>query len=215
MTVSFIFVMDIIGTIAFAISGAMVAIQKKMDIFGVNILAITTATGGGVIRDLLIGHTPPVMFSNPIYVLIAILTANLVFVILFFHRKHFGTNVVNMYERLLFWCDTLGLAAFSVDGVVAGMQTEHGENIFLLVFLGTITGVGGGVVRDMMANEMPYIFVKHIYAIASILGALTAAVLWKSWGQNFAMSAGFAVTIVIRALAAHYRWNLPRISKED
>lgn len=212
MALSFIFIMDIIGTIAFAISGAMVAIKKKMDIFGVNILAITTATGGGVIRDLLIGRTPPVMFSNPLYVFIAMLTANIVFVALYFSHKHVDESFGPVYERLLFWCDALGLAAFSVDGVNAGMQTEYADNLFLLVFLGTVTGVGGGVVRDMMASQMPYIFVKHIYACASLLGALVTAVLWNVCGQNAALLIGFTVTIIIRALAAHYRWNLPRIS---
>lgn len=212
MTVSFIFVMDILGTIAFAISGAMVAIEKKMDIFGVNILAITTATGGGVIRDLLIGRTPPVMFSNPLYVFIAILTANIVFSILFFYRKNFDKGFIAIYERILFWCDALGLAAFTVDGVAAGMEMKYAENLFLLVFLGTVTGVGGGVIRDILALKMPYIFVKHIYACASLLGALLAAVLWNVCGQNVAMLAGFGLTLIIRALAAYYKWNLPRVA---
>ena len=212
MALSFIFIMDIIGTIAFAISGAMVATQKRMDIFGVNILAVTTATGGGVIRDLLIGRTPPVMFSNPLYVFIAMLTANVVFVVLYFSKHHASKESVAVYEKLLFWCDTLGLAAFSADGVNAGMQTEHADNLFLLVFLGTVTGVGGGVIRDMMANEMPYIFIKHVYACASLLGALAVAALWNVCGQNAAMLTGFGITIIIRALAAHYRWNLPRVA---
>lgn len=212
MALSFIFIMDIIGTIAFAVSGAMVAIQKKMDIFGVNILAVTTATGGGMIRDLLIGRTPPLMFSNPYYVFIAVLTANMIFVILYFSKKRVSRSSAVIYEKLLFWCDTLGLAAFSVDGVAVGKETDYADHLFLLVFLGTVTGVGGGVIRDIMANEMPYVFVKHIYACASLLGALTAACLWEICGQNAAMFIGFGVTILIRALAAHYRWNLPRIS---
>lgn len=212
MALSFIFIMDIIGTIAFAISGAMVAIEKRMDIFGVNILAITTATGGGVIRDLLIGRTPPVMFSNPMYVFIAIITANVVFGVLYFYRKRIGKGFVSVYEKILFWCDALGLAAFTVDGVDAGMQTGYADNWFLLVFLGTMTGVGGGVIRDMMASQMPYIFVKHIYACASILGALAAVLLWNVCGQNMAMMIGFVITLTIRALAAHYKWNLPRIA---
>lgn len=212
MTLSFIFVMDILGTIAFAISGAIVAIEKRMDIFGVNILAITTATGGGVIRDLLIGRTPPVMFSNPLYVFIAIITANAVFCVLYFNRKHIGKEFIPIYERILFWCDALGLAAFTVDGVDAGMQTPFAQNMFLLVFLGTVTGVGGGVIRDILALKMPYIFVKHIYACVSLVGALLAAVLWNVWGQNTAMLVGFITTLVIRALAAHYKWNLPRIT---
>lgn len=213
MTLSFIVIMDIVGTIAFAISGAMVAIQKKMDIFGVNILAVTTATGGGVFRDLLIGQNPPVMFRNPLYVFIAVLTANIVFLVVYFSRKRSAKNknVFAFYELMLFWCDTLGLAAFSVDGVNAGVQAGYERNLFLLVFLGTVTGVGGGVVRDIMANEMPYIFVKHIYASASLLGALLAALLWSVLGQQAAMLTGFAVTIIIRTLARHYKWNLPKL----
>lgn len=213
MTLSFIMVMDIIGTIAFAVAGAMTAIQKKMDIFGVIILSVTTATGGGVFRDLLIGQNPPVMFSNPIYVFIAAGTAVAVFLTVYLNRKC-GKRPEHMpafYELLLFWCDTLGLAAFSVDGVSTGVNAGHGSNLFLLVFLGVVTGVGGGVVRDIMANEMPYIFVKHIYASASLLGAFLTAFLWPLIGQNGAMAVGFCVTIIIRGLARHYRWNLPKL----
>lgn len=213
MTLSFIMIMDIIGTIAFAISGAMVAIHKQMDIFGVNILAITTATGGGVIRDLIIGQNPPVMFSNPTYVFVAIVTANVVFLVVYFSRKYSKKeeHMLAFYEIVLFWCDTLGLAAFSVDGVNAGVSAGYERNLFLLVFLGVVTGVGGGVIRDMMANEMPYIFVKHIYASASLVGALLAAVLWSTAGQNGSMLCGFVVVLVIRALARHYKWNLPKL----
>ena len=213
MTLSFILIMDIIGTIAFAISGAMMAIRKKMDIFGVNILAITTATGGGVIRDLLIGQTPPVMFSDPKYVFIAVATANILFLVVYFMRKSSvkDTHALKVYETVLFWCDTLGLAAFSVDGVNAGAEAGHYENLFLLIFVGVVTGVGGGVIRDMMANEMPYIFVKHIYASASLVGAVLAAFLWNVIGKNGAMMCGFVVVLVIRVLARHYRWNLPKL----
>ena len=216
MTISFIIIMDIIGTIAFAISGAMVAIQKKMDIFGVNILAITTATGGGVIRDLIIGQNPPVMFSNSTYVFIAIMTANVVFLVVYFSRKcsKKEEHIMVFYEIVLFGCDALGLAAFSVDGVNAGVSAGYEDNLFLLVFLGVVTGVGGGLIRDVMANEMPYIFVKHIYASASMVGALLAAVLWNVIGQNGAMLCGFVVVLVIRALARHYKWNLPKISNK-
>lgn len=213
MTLSFIVIMDIIGTVAFALSGAMMAINKKMDIFGVNILAITTATGGGVIRDLIIGQVPPVMFQNPSYVFIAVITANITFCVVYFGRKQAKTDrhVKAFYELSLFWCDTLGLAAFSVDGVNAGAVAGHKENLFLLVFVGVVTGVGGGVIRDMMANEMPYIFVKHIYASASLVGALLAALLWNVLGQNVAMMIGFVAVLSIRVLARHYKWNLPKL----
>ena len=213
MTLSFIMIMDIIGTIAFAISGAMVAIQRRMDLFGVNILAITTATGGGVIRDLIIGQNPPVMFQNPLYVFIAILTANIVFLIVYFSRKYRknDAHVYALYEVVLFWCDALGLAAFSVDGVNAGAAAGYERNLFLLVFLGVVTGVGGGVIRDILANETPYIFVKHVYASASLLGALLATVLWTYAGQEIAMLCGFVTVLSIRVLARHYKWNLPKL----
>ena len=213
MTVSFILIMDIIGTVAFAISGAMMAIQKKMDIFGVNILAITTATGGGVIRDLLMGQTPPVMFQNPMYVFIALGTANIVFLVVYFSRKYSkkDVHVLAFYEIMLFWCDTLGLAAFSVDGVSAGVNAGYEDNLFLLIFVGLVTSVGGGVIRDIMANEMPYIFVKHIYASASLVGVMLCTFLWACVGQNAAMLCGFSTVLIIRTLARHYKWNLPKL----
>ena len=112
--------MDITGTIAFAVSGALVAIHHKMDIFGVNILAVVTATGGGMIRDIIIGTLPPVMFRDSLYVLVAAIMANITFVYLYFHKKAASETVTKFYEQLYFWFDTLGLAAFTADGVVAG-----------------------------------------------------------------------------------------------
>lgn len=214
MALSFMFCMDILGTIAFAISGAMVAIKKEMDIFGVNILAIITAVGGGMLRDVLIGDVPPEMFQNPIYTLVAVIIANSVFVYAYWNKKNVKSSYVNLYEKTLFLFDTLGLAVFTVDGVNAGMHSEFDSNIFLVVFLGVITGVGGGVLRDTMANELPYIFVKHIYACASILGAVVTVYCWKYMGENLAIFAGFFVIIVIRLLAAHYKWDLPRVVKK-
>lgn len=214
MALSFMFCMDILGTIAFAISGAMVAIKKEMDIFGVNILAIITAVGGGMLRDILIGDVPPEMFQNPIYTLVAVIIANSVFVYAYWNKKNVKSSYVNLYEKTLFLFDTLGLAVFTVDGVNAGMHSEFNSNMFLVVFLGVITGVGGGVLRDTMANELPYIFVKHIYACASILGAVVTVYCWIYLGENPAIFAGFFVIIVIRLLAAHYKWDLPRVVKK-
>ena len=214
MTLSFIFIMDILGTIAFACSGAVVGIRKGMDIFGVNILAITTAVGGGVVRDVLIGVTPPEMFRNPLYAGIAVITANICFLFLYLKKNKVPKNWVNHYERILFLCDTLGLAAFTVDGVNAGQGTDMSNNMFLVVFLGVVTGVGGGLIRDMMASRRPYIFVKHIYACASILGAIATVYCWKYLGENTAIFAGFIVILIIRLLAAHFQWDLPRVTKK-
>ena len=215
MTVPFIWIMDIIGTIAFAFSGAMIGIRKGMDIFGVIILAIVTAVGGGMIRDVLIGHVPPEMFQNPLYTMIAVVTATVSFLFLYLRKKSVPENWVNRYEKMLFLFDTLGLASFTINGVNAGMKTEMADNLFLVVFLGVVTGVGGGLLRDMMANRRPYIFVKHIYACASLVGALITALLWEFAGENIALIVGFLTVLLIRVLAAAFEWNLPRIYDED
>ncbi|MDO4976055.1 MAG: trimeric intracellular cation channel family protein [Eubacteriales bacterium] len=203
---------DFIGTIAFAISGAFVGVHKKMDIFGVNVLAITTACGGGLIRDLIVGHIPPRMFVNPFYVCIAAFLANVVFLSLYFHQ-HMPRKITPFYDEMLFWFDTLGLAAFTVDGVIIGADAGHGNNIFLLVFLGFMTGVGGGALRDVLADQTPDIFIKNIYALASIAGGISMVILYRITGsKNGCMIGSFAVIITLRYLARKYDWNLPRIT---
>ena len=221
MTLLIIEYLGLIGTVAFAISGAILAVRKKMDAFGVNILAVIASTGGGILRDLIIGRTPPVMFSNPIYVVIAVITANVVFLYLYITRKrdkqkgkvHRTDTAAYLYEKCYFWFDTLGLAAFSVDGARTGFHYPM-DSLFLVVFLGTVTGVGGGILRDICADKMPDVFVRHIYALASLLGALTTGVLLMYVGTDEPAAAvcGAAVVILIRVLASHYKWNFPRVS---
>ena len=203
--------MDLVGTIAFAISGAILAVNRKMDIFGVNILAITTACGGGIIRDLIIGDTPPKAFKDPFYVGVAFLVANVLFTGLYLH-KHLPRKMGGMYDRMVFWFDTLGLAAFTVDGVVMGIDSGYSDNVFLLVFLGFITGVGGGVLRDIMADQMPSILRKHVYALASIAGGLVmVSICTFTDFRKIAAVSGFMMIVVLRYLAAKYEWNLPKV----
>lgn len=205
-------IFDLVGTIAFAISGAVVGIRRGMDIFGVNVLAVTTACGGGLMRDLIIGHIPPRLFENPFYVLIAAIVANIVFLLAYRHHR-LPKGLIAVYDQLLFWFDTLGLAAFTVDGVVAGVDAGFYDNTFLLVFLGFITGVGGGALRDVLADQMPDIFHKHIYALAAIAGGILMAILFGVTGsQKAAMIGGFLLVLTLRNLASHYRWNLPKVS---
>lgn len=204
-----LYLLDLVGTIAFAISGSMVGIRWQMDIFGINILAITTATGGGMIRDLLIGSTPPAMFCNPLYVIISILTANIVFLIMT-HEKKMPAKIAWLYDRALFWSDTIGLAVFTVDGVMMGIRASQEGNFFLLTVLGFMTGAGGGALRDIFAGQIPYIFRKHIYALATIVGGFITSVLfhWVPNG-NIAIIGGASAVIFIRVMADHYKWNLP------
>ena len=205
-----LFVLDMIGTVAFALSGAMTAIKKKMDILGVVILGMVTAVGGGMIRDIVLGILPPVAFREPVYALSAIGTSALIFVTIFFHVRGYQEISGVHFQLILMTADTLGLAVFTVAGVRAAFDNHMGINYFLPVFLGTITGVGGGLLRDMMAGDRPYIFVKHVYACASLAGAALCAGLWRPAGSMAAMLAGMAAVVLIRVLAAHYHWNLPK-----
>ena len=187
------------GTIAFSVSGALVGIKKKMDVFGVTMLGLITAVGGGIFRDLIIGVNPPKAFQNPLYAFIAIAVAIITFLPAV--RK-----LINLDQKLWVFIDAIGLAVFTVIGVKAGQQFN---NIFLEIFLGTVTGVGGGVVRDICAQEMPMIFVRHFYACASIAGALICAVLYPI-NSGIAVILGITVIIILRMLAAKYKWHLPK-----
>ena len=201
----FIYVLELISTAAYAVLGAMKAVKKEMDMFGTVVMGVTTAIGGGVIRDIVIGKTPPTAFVSPIFATVAAIFSGIVLITHI--RRRISENSI-AYERILFILDTVGLGAFTVTGV--GTVIDSGNyNMLLIVFVGAITGVGGGVIRDIFAGDIPYIFVKHIYALASIAGALVCALLWRVTDKNIAISAGMATVIIIRCFSAHYKWNVP------
>lgn len=205
---TFIFVIEIIGTIAFAVSGAMTGIQKKMDVFGITILGVTTAVGGGVLRDLLIGCIPPQTFRNPIYAIVAIVVAVILFLLAYFNIFVYNTKI---FEWFVFIMDSLGLGIFTVVGISTALNTSTGFSKFLLIFVGLVTGVGGGVLRDIMAGNTPYIFVKHVYACASLAGAIICVYTLDYLGIQYAMLLGMFLVVIIRFASAYYKWNLPRI----
>lgn len=207
MIETLVFVFEIIGTVAFAVSGAITGLKKKMDIFGVVILALVTAVGGGAIRDVVLGNTPPMTFRNPVYALVAIATGILTFIPAV--RRLAGKNP-KVFDMFLLITDSVGLGIFTVVGIRTAITAGQGENIFLLMFVGVVTGVGGGLLRDMMAGNTPYIFVKHIYASASLAGAAVCVTLWKPLGATAAMSVSAVVVITIRFLAARFKWSLPK-----
>ena len=203
----FLLILEIIGTVAFAVSGAMTGLSKKMDIFGVVILGLTTAVGGGMIRDLVLGLTPPAMFTNPIYAAVAAVVSVIVFLPAV---RRWLTAYSRASDLVMLVMDSLGLGVFTVVGIQrADTATDH-RGLFLLVFVGVVTGVGGGLLRDVMAGQTPYIFVKHVYASASIIGAILCAALWAPLGATMAMILGASVILTIRLLAAHYHWSLPK-----
>jgi uncharacterized membrane protein YeiH len=209
------FVMEILGTIAFAASGAMVGVGQNMDIFGVIVLGVVTAVGGGAIRDVVLGITPPSVFQHPAYASVAVVTSCMVFCVLYWKRELLEGHFRMAYDRLMLIMDSIGLGIFTVVGVNTGIRQGYLDKTFFLVFLGTITGVGGGLLRDMMAGVPPYIFVRHVYACASIVGAIVCVYMHRFFGAVPAMVVSSSVVILIRYLAAHFHWNLPRLSNEQ
>lgn len=198
------------GTISFAISGAMAALEKRVDLFGVIFLGATTALAGGIIRDVLVGKIPPSAFSNYRYMAIAAATALIVFLIAWLFREHFQhkVGVVNAVNNVF---DAAGLGAFTITGAKVAMGMGYMENGFFVVFLAMMTGVGGGVLRDLMIGEIPFVLRKRIYAVASILGGIVYYQLVRRQTDDMAAAfIGIAVVFGPRMLATVFKWNLPK-----
>ena len=201
------FLLELAGTVAFAVSGAVLGIEKHMDIFGVGLLGITTAVGGGILRDLVVGLTPPRAFQDPMYLLVALGVS----VVLFFPfvRRLIGRSK-RVFDALMLLMDATGLGIFTITGINTAITLAGCADPLLLVFVGLLTGTGGGVLRDVLAGDMPYILRKHIYASASIAGGILYLLLRQVWHGPGAILTGVLVVVGIRCAAAHFEWNLPR-----
>jgi len=199
----FILILELIGAAAFAVSGTLTGIRKNMDIFGVCILGVTVAVGGGVLRDIILGATPPAMFQNPIYAITAIAACFIIFI-------PSVRGFVSRSSILMLVTDSIGLGIFTVSGAMRAFETTAG--LFLPVFVGVVTGVGGGLIKDIMAGNTPDIFVKHIYATASIAGAVLFCILRAFAGRYISMLAATGFIIAVRLLASHFEWSLPKLS---
>ncbi len=190
----FLEVCELIGVAAFAASGAITAIEKKLDVFGIMVLAFLTAVGGGVLRDVIMDQGVPVFFSNYRYT--AIILATSVVMMLLRDRVRWTFPFVVI--------DTLGLAVFTV---VAGVKAiDSGMNLLAFLFVSVITGIGGGLMRDIVVREIPLILRKEVYATAVLIGAL---VLWFTLpflGRQISTYLSIAVVFSVRMVS--YRMNL-------
>lgn len=199
------------GVIAAAISGASVAIACRLDFFGVITLSGVTALGGGCMRDILMGDLPPKMFTSYGYLLCAAVVAVIMFTIAYAMRGR-GIELHGKFGRALNLIDAIGLGAFAAAGTGMAMFKGYSDNMFMCVFLGMITGVGGGILRDIMINGIPAVLVKDVYAVAAIAGSiayyLTERYLPLPHAPTFCC---IILTVAIRLLAYHRSWNLPRI----
>mgnify|MGYP000580840200 FL=1 len=197
------YTIDILGTIAFAISGVLIAINKKMDVFGILIIAFVTAVGGGTLRDLLIGNTPVSWMKDITFTYVIVGSAT--FAILF-------RSKINYLRNSLFLFDTIGIGLYTVVGIEKGISANL--HPIICIALGTITASFGGVIRDILCNEIPVIFRKEIYATPCILGGITYFLLSEFPIQNnIVFIIAGVVVIITRLLAVKFKIALPTIYK--
>ena len=197
--------LDILGTIAFAISGVLVAMHKRMDPFGVLIIAFVTAVGGGTLRDIMVGVTPVSWMRNITFVYVII--GSTVFSVIF-------RNQLKHLRRSLFLFDTLGIGLYMVVGIETGLVANL--HPLICIALGTMTACFGGVIRDILCNEIPVIFRKEIYATACIIGGFTYFLLKEFLqDQNYLFIIAGLVVILIRLLAVIFKISLPSLYKPE
>ena len=208
-------VLEIIGTIAFAVSGALVAIGAGLDIFGVVFVGCITAVGGGIVRDILLGISPPSIFTNFPMFLLALLTTIVVFLVAFVNRKRFF-ELRNKIEHINNIFDALGLAVFTVIGAEAGYINGFSDNGFIIVSIGMITGIGGGIFRDILTDTTPYVLKKHVYALATIFGAILYVILKRCFDIITLISIlPMLLVFLIRLFATIFHWSLPKVRIGD
>ena len=200
-----------IGTIAFAASGAIMAIDRELDLFGVIFLGVIAAVGGGILRDMLLGSFPPSAFVSSVYVLVAFLTSLVVFLFARFMGRRYWSSL-EILDRIVNLLDAVGLGVFSVVGTQTAIGCGYMDNAFLCIFMGMTTGVGGGILRDLLSRTIPAVLKKRIYAVASIAGsALYFGLIHANVIGTLAMLSGMALTVVIRILATRFMWDLPKV----
>jgi len=200
LDVSLSLVLDVAGTAVFALSGALLAVRKDLDIVGVIVLSVAAGLGGGIIRDVLLGATPPAALENELYLLIAAGAGLLGF---FFHPR---IGRLNAGIRLF---DALGLGFFATSGTL--LSLDAGLSPVPVLLLGTVSGVGGGVVRDILGAEIPLVLRQDIYALAALLGsAACVSIVRLGYSAGVAALVGVSTTFVIRMLALKFDWHAPR-----
>jgi uncharacterized membrane protein YeiH len=195
---------DLIGTLVFAVEGAMAAINGNLDFFGIMVLGFVTALGGGIIRDLLIGAVPPNSIRDWRYPAVAFTGAAAVF---FFHQF-----VQGIPSPLMVGLDAAGLSLFAVAG--AGKALEYNIHPFIAALMGGVTGVGGGTMRDVLLAQVPAVLNSDVYAVAAITGAAVMIVgLRAGWNRTWMASMGACVCFLLRVVSVWQHWNLPKATQ--
>lgn len=192
--------LDLIGTVAFAASGALAGVRRRMDLFGILVLAMVTAIGGGTLRDILLGDFPPFCLRNETYLWLPILTALVIF---FSHHR------LPRFTPILLYLDAVGLGTFVVIGTGKAISLQTGP--LGAILMGVITATAGGVMRDILSREVPLIMRREIYASACASGGITLVILNRlNIFESLSLLLSAIVVICLRILAIHYNWSLPK-----
>ena len=198
----FLYILDLFGTMAFAVTGAFKAIEHKADIVGIIILATITGVAGGIIRDIIFDNELPNSLIDPTYVIITVVTAIVLFFLYSRMKKHW-----NIFLKF----DAIGLGVFTVIGATFAYNL-FGMNFLVIILSGMLTGIGGGILRDVFVNQTPIVFVKELYASASFIGALAFYFTLMVTGEIYAGTIiGIVLTTGLRLIAMKYNWNLPKV----
>lgn len=210
MTTAFL-VIECIACVAWGFYNSMLAMHKKMDVFGIWMIAITTTFGGGLVRDIVLRQVPHCFTDPDFYLCELIVTATAVICMILVEFPKIR-SVLFLHENslLLNAFDGIGLSIFCITGMQSAVEL-YPENLVLIIFAGTCTGIGGGMIRDLFLMRTPYVFVKHVYAVPCIVGSALYAVLYLKAGVNnlAAMLIAIAIIFIFRILATVFRWNLP------
>lgn len=205
MDLNFQTVIDLLGTFSFAVSGAFAAMEKKLDAFGVIILAFIPSIGGGSVRDILIGDLPVVWLSNSLTISVILVAA--------VSALFFASNLKRM-EAILIVFDALGLGLFTMAGIEKGLLWGYSPGV--CIALGVITGCFGGVIRDVVLNNVPYLFQREIYASAAIAGGITFfALQHTSFSTQLINVFCILLIFTVRMLAIRLKWKLPELYRSD
>ena len=201
----FIYVLDLFGTVAFAITGAFKAIEKKFDIIGILVLATITGVAGGTIRDVILGRIPN-SIADPTYVIVTIASGITIFFLYSRLKKHW-----NLFLKF----DAIGLGVFTIIGATFAYNI-FGLNFLAILLAGVLTAAGGGILRDIFVNQVPIVFIKEFYLSASFIGiVIFSVILYFTNELYYATIAGIALTSSLRLIAMKYNWNLPKVKNND
>jgi uncharacterized membrane protein YeiH len=199
--------LDLFGTMAFAVTGAMKGVAFKMDILGVIVLSSITGMAGGMLRDIVLGRTPPAALIDPTYILVTTITGISVF--------YLYANIKSLLGLFLKF-DALGLGVFSIIGATIALNGGYGLNLLIMMFAGVITAVGGGIVRDVLVNEKPLVFIKELYVSLSFIGILLFfSLLYIGVALDTSSIIGISFITGLRIAAMRFNWNLPRRKAND